>query len=348
MNESNWDASAAGEPGICPNQGRSIAMTGDEVLLADVSERGKLRLGGKDHCRLLHNLCTNDVQSLKPGSGLEAFFLDAKGKIVDFVKMYRLENLVWLDTEPGRSAELAKHLDRYVIREDVEIRDETAAYSQFHLCGGRVDAVIRGLIDEAPPGSMGIFEYPLGASTIQVRRSVRSLFPGYDILVPTADVQELLARIQSAAGDAITPMDEATSEALRIEAGLPAFGKDITRDNLPQEIGRDQQAINFNKGCYIGQETVARIDAMGHVNRRLRRLRIDGSSVPATGDKVLSGEKEVGAITSAASFPSGAGVVAMAMIRTILGSGEYAVQIATKDGLRAARVLPTEPTSTGS
>src|SRR5207237_6786304 len=94
--------------------------------------------------------------------------------------------------------------------------------------------------------------------------------------------------------------EAAAVESARLEAGFPLFGLDITEDNLPQEVARDAQAINFTKGCYLGQETVARIDALGHVNRLLVRLKFDSDRLPASGDSVLAGEQSVGEIKSAA------------------------------------------------
>jgi folate-binding protein YgfZ len=109
--------------------------------------------------------------------------------------------------------------------------------------------------------------------------------------------------------------DAAAFDAVRIEAGWPLFGRDITPENLPQEVDRDAYAISFKKGCYLGQETVARIDAMGHVNRKLRRLKFAGDAAPAPGTALLAGDKHVGEVTSAAISPNFGAPLALGYVR---------------------------------
>ena len=132
-------------------------------------------------------------------------------------------------------------------------------------------------------------------------------------------------------------LDPRTFEVLRIEAGTPVFGKDITEKNLPQEIGRDDRAINFVKGCYLGQETVARIDALGHVNQILRGLRCEPSSVcPAPGWVLKDGDKRVGWITSATFSPRFGTTVALAIVRTSHSNPGIVLRLGPADGKSVA------------
>jgi folate-binding protein YgfZ len=126
----------------------------------------------------------------------------------------------------------------------------------------------------------------------------------------------------------------------RIEAGVPLFGRDITADNLPQEIGRDQVAISFTKGCYLGQETVARIDALGHVNRQLVGVRFEGNEVPAVGTKLTAEGKEVGQVTSAAWSPKLAAPLAIALVRR--GHAKAGTRLTSASGDAVIVVLPAQ------
>lgn len=288
------------------------------VALSDLSDRGKIEIQGRDRLKLLHNLCTQDILKLPPGAGTEAFFLDAKGRIVDYALLFLLGDSVWIEVEPGRAAALIQHLDRYVIREDVQFADRTEELDQLHVLGPNADAVFADLIVPAPgPQIEGpAAEVALIADVAcQVRRRRRSIFPGYDVLAPAERSWEIWTAIEAAgANHGAAWIGARAIEALRIDAGLPAYGREITHDNLAQEIGRDHEAISFTKGCYIGQETVARLDAMGHVNKLLRGIQLRGEGPPPIGSTVTSDGKEVGKLTSAARS-SRLGAIGLSVLR---------------------------------
>lgn len=280
--------------------------------IVDLSLRGRIELQGKDRAKLLHNLCTQDVNALRSGRSAEAFFLDAKGHIVDAGVIHAEDSRHWIDLEPDRARPLLAHLDRYVIREDVRLREwnETAF---FHVTGPSAKSLLSSLGASLSADEEGVAEPARiqGLDVLLIRRA-RSWLPGYDILLSEEHSPDVWAAINRAGA---APMGISAADMLRIEAGVPVFGKDIFPDNLPQEIGRNEKAISFTKGCYIGQETVARLDALGHVNRLLTGLLVDAAASPKPGSEVLANDNVVGKVTSS-TFSRHLGTpIALAMLK---------------------------------
>lgn len=292
------------------------AATG-AVAVADLSPRGRVEVTGADRVKLIQNLCTNDVAKLALGAGQEVFFLDARGRIVDFATLFALESVLWLDVEPGRAPPLIRHLDRYIIREDVKLADRAEPLAQYHVCGPNSPAHVAGHlgISTANEG-LWVKVVTFTGKECQVRRRDRSLHPGFDLLCPAASAAEIWNTLAapSSAGPAV-PIGRAVLEVLRIEAGFPIYGRDFSDENFPQEIGRDAQAISFKKGCYIGQETVARIDSYGHVNKRLWGVRVAEPVALVGHEPVMVGGKRVGAISSFAYSPCLGSTIGLAMLR---------------------------------
>ncbi len=248
---------------------------------------------GADRQTLLHNLCTNDINRLSAGESCEAFCTNVQGKIVAHVFVFALEDRLELLTVPGQAESLMSHLDRYIIREDVTLAD----------------------------------------STRESTEDFSWTFVGGN---ETASKAGLPGRFVKGGGDQ-KGIDRAACcqeawEALRIEAGLPLFQVDFEETHLPQEVNRDEQAISFNKGCYLGQETVARIDALGHVNRKVVLLKFEGETVPPVGVELsIAGKndagKSVGRVTSSCWSPRLAAPLALAMVRR--GSNELKTLLET-------------------
>jgi hypothetical protein len=248
---------------------------------------------GADRQVFLNNFCTNDVKRLLPGEHCEAFITNVKGKVLGHGLVdCRTEELVFI-TVPEQAASLIEHLDRYIIREDVQLRDSTAERAYLLVSGG--DGAGRGQVAED-----WIHWRLLDTELCGLCETTPADLPRV--------VQELLA-----AG--AVECSEAAFLAMRIEAGTPLFGIDFGADNLPQEVSRDEFAISFTKGCYLGQETVARIDAMGHVNQTLVGVRFAGPNVPQAGLELTSGESPVGRVTSASFSPRLESPLALAMVR---------------------------------
>lgn len=254
-------------------------------------ERTRIAMAGKDRFSFLQRFCTNEIGKLESQGRCEAFITSVQGKTLGHVMIYPEANRLILDTSPGQAEKLIKHLDRYTLRDDVQFEDLTGESSVFLITQPKL-----------PPGSGSGLDF--GDQTLPlfpcdwVPRNPDFQNPAFFVTCPPALAASLEQRLGEGGVNASRVV-----EACRIEAGFPLYGQDITDDNLPQEVDRNDQAISFRKGCYLGQETVARIDALGHVNKLLRGLVFDAAEVPAIGTPLLDGDKQVGAVTSAAFSP---------------------------------------------
>lgn len=267
------------------------------VSLVDWSS---IAVTGSDRQQFLHNFCTNDVKRLQPGDACEAFFLNVKGKILGHGIVSCLENELVIFGEPGQATTIIAHLDCYVIREDVQLRDTTAERSYVLVAGGAETAAVATGIGNADGRILAANRCGLIGS--QAECALETL----------ADVRDELISLLEVRGGIVA---NAAFETARVEAGLPLIGVDYGSDNLPQEVGRDKQAISFTKGCYLGQETVARIDALGHVNQRIVGVRFGGKKLPSVGSELVQNSSVVGRVTSAVFSPQLDAPLALAMVR---------------------------------
>lgn len=307
-----------------------------KIGLVDFSSRGKLEITGDDRAKFLHNLCTNEIKNLATGSGCEAFLLDAKGHVQFYVIVHNLgdrlmlEELAPADETSGKR--LFKHLDKYHIREKVTLTDRTHEWGELLIAGEGAANVVGlelGLQLSDAPLSNGVLP-GLGDGAF-VARSVQASATNFTVFAPQTVVAELVAK-WGLAGAKVC--DEAMWQGPRIEAGLPLYGVDITDKNLAQEIDRIDRSINFNKGCYLGQETVARLDALGHVNKSLVTLEFaSGAEIAIDTELTLNGQP-VGKVTSSAKSPRGT-TVALAYIKR--GSGKLGTELQSSVG--AAKVV---------
>lgn len=280
--------------------------------LVDFSDRTQIELTGDDRATFLHNMCTNEIRKLAPGAGCEAFLTNAQGKILAHVLVFCGPESLVLETVPGEQQKLLTHLDRYLIREKVELHGRSEEWAELLLAGERCADVLHRLGCELPATSMAHVAGRLGGQDVDVRRV--AMLPSPAALIRCSrDGFEAVQQAALAAG--ARSCGQAAFEAARIEAGFPWYGQDIDEDNLPQEVARDAVAISFVKGCYIGQETVARIDALGHVNKTLVGLRMEGPDVPAQGEELTVDGKPLGRITSAAHSPRYSQPIALAYVR---------------------------------
>jgi tRNA-modifying protein YgfZ len=291
----------------------------------DLGERTLLELSGSDRARFLHSFCTNDIKGLKKGDGCEAFVPNVKGRVLGHVFVDATESSLWIEADPAQAERLTLHFERYVINENVAIADRTADWGELLVVGpeaanrlGRLGFDVTGL------ENLEHLNCDLGG-TVRVRRFDVEPHRGFAVWDSRDLLGELWDRLCRAD---VRPAGSEVWTALRIEAGLPVYGVDISDENLAQEVGRTKTAISFSKGCYLGQEPIARIDAMGHVNRELRSLRLAGEFVPPAGSRIFAdaaGSTPVGTITSSGySFGSNS-PVAMAVLRSTVSARESRV-----------------------
>jgi len=299
-------------------------MTGYDALHTaaawlDLSARGRIYAYGDDRARLLHAMTTNHVQHLTPGTGCYAFFLNAQGHIQADVNLLCLEGRFLLDTEPETPERVFRHLDKYIIADDVTLEDVTVSLACLAVEGPHAAAVLAAIGARAPHAEDAEYAHIPWNGAI-VERVSETGEPGFRIFIPAETKADWIARLESAGAVHATP-DEART--VRLEHGKPRYGEDIFDTTLPQET-RQMHAVHFAKGCYIGQEIVERIRSRGHVNRLLVKLEVEGDASLAGGTKVTAGAVEAGEITSS-DFSAALGkVVALAYVRAQY-AGEGAV-----------------------
>jgi tRNA-modifying protein YgfZ len=312
-------------------QARSDEYTNahQRAVLFDVSDRGKLEVSGPDAAKFLHNMCTNDVVNLASGAGREALLTTGQAKIVAHVFIYHAhKGDFWLDAGPGMGEAVYKHLDHFHVAEQFELADRTQEWAQFHLAGPKATEVLGRALGEEPPALLELEHVMRSVGSkisMPIRRHDALGLLGYDLLCPRDQVGVACHALVTAGA---APADMETYHVLRVEAGMPLFGVDIDASNLPQEVGRMEQTVSFTKGCYIGQETVARIRTYGHVNRTLVGLKLGSDKVVAAGAKLVRDGAEVGHVTSSVLSPQLGRAIALAYVRR--GSQEPGTALAVE------------------
>ena len=289
----------------------------NSVGIADLSNRGKLRFSGKDHLRFLQGMLTNDVVELPPGKGRYAALLTVKGRMVSDMKVYKGEDSMLFDLGPGLNEKVGELLKKYRLSYKADIDDVTQELGLFSLSGPNAKELISRLFSSAPRDmdEYDHFTADLEGHEVTVVKVNRTPLEGYDIYASSdssSSVWDLLLSSGKELG--ITPVGDDAMNTLRIEAGIPVYGIDMDESNIPIEAGL-WSALDFEKGCYVGQEVVARIKWRGRVNWHLLGLVLDGDTVPSPGDEVFSGERKVGRVTSSVISPSLHRPVALGYIR---------------------------------
>ncbi len=272
------------------------------AFLFDTSAAGKLRLTGPDAPMFVSNLSTNDIKAVPLGGGCETYFCDHRAKALFQAWVYHIlspdqQHALWLETTPGRNELLFKHLDRYLISEQVEIEDVTAAFAQMHLAGEGAKALLEQTAGEVPEwAEFQHMERSIAGVPFSLRRRDPLGMPGYDIVGEVGAVWKIRESIVRA-GAVLGSVEQ--FERLRIEAGTPLYGPDIDENRFVMEVGNVARAVSYSKGCYLGQEPIVMSrDRAGHAPRAFVKLTLDGDP-PAVGAKILAGEEEAGAVTSA-------------------------------------------------
>jgi len=272
----------------------------------DISARGRIRATGEDRKRLLHAMTTNDVQGLEPGQGIYAFFLNAQGRVLADAIILCAEDHLLISTEPETRQRVFEHIDHFIIADDVTLEDATESSCEFALEGPAAAERLASLGAPLPEAGYASVAW----NNVTVVRASSTGEPGFRLIAPIEVKGQLHASLAGVAADA-SPEDVL---AVRLEHGRPRYGDDITERYIAHETGQ-LHALHFQKGCYLGQEIVERVRSRGLVNRQLTALSVSGTTIPARGEKILSGAKEVGELTSAAWSPSDNAVRALAYLR---------------------------------
>ena len=302
-----------------PLSGYDALLEPDGLVVWDRSPRGLLELRGADRHAFLQGMISNDVMALAPGEVCHAALLDSTGHIMADLHVHAFPNALIVETDMACLPTLSETLNKFLIMEDVMLSDVSDQWAVLSLLGAG-SAHLADL-----PGERHALSIPLGL--------------GFDLWLPAAGSEAVWAGL-TAAG--VAPLDNDSAEALRVEAGIPAWGRELSPSILLPEAGMDD-AVSYTKGCYVGQEIVARLHARGHTNRALRRVLLaEDAPVPPVGATVHVPEdgpepgREIGRITSAVASPKHGGQsLALAYVRKeYLAEGTpVSVQIEQPGGL---------------
>jgi folate-binding protein YgfZ len=265
--------------------------------------RGALIVRGPDAAEYLQGQLTNDIEALAPERGCYAALLNRKGHLQADMRVLRLETgELWLDLEPLAAESVLAHLRTYSVGRDVEVEDATDRWAIVSLIGPR-SAELSGFEGLGPEHAQRYRDWD-GTEVLAVATDV-----GLDLITQTEREARLIELLE---GVGAAEVSEPAAEIVRVESGRPRFGVDMGPEAMPAEAGITERAVNFEKGCYIGQEPVARLHYRGKPNRTLRGLRL--SAPAAHGDSLLVGEREVGTIGTVCLSPS-LGPIALAIVR---------------------------------
>ena len=270
---------------------------GDEALRQgaawlDLDGRGRIVARGRDRARLLHAITSNEVKKMVPGDSCYAFLLNPQGRIQADLQLLCLADHFLIDTEPELREKVHQLIRRYIIADQVELEDVTQPTASIGLEGPAASSI------QLPPG-----EYTAAPFTVTGQ-------PGYRVYCAAEAKPELVRQLERAGAVEASAAD---ARLVRMENGKPRYGEDIRDTSLPQET-QQMQAVSFNKGCYLGQEIVERIRALGQVHKKLERFELEGSEPPVPGTKVRIEGTEA-EITSAVFSPHLGKVIALGSVR---------------------------------
>jgi tRNA-modifying protein YgfZ len=262
---------------------------------------GFLALSGADRQRFLNGQVTCDVKGLTPGTGAYGFFTSRQGKVLADAAVLVGEDRIWLELPPGRTEEIAAHLGKHIIADRVEVLP--LDHRPITLVGSRTTEVLSSLVPDPPERPWSHLRADaLGEAVLLVRQGNLGV-SAWTLWTPAALSAGLTRRLRELPG--VRPVGLAALETVRAEAGIPLYGRDFGAENFPQETGLEERAVSYTKGCYLGQEVVARIHYRGGVHKGLAGLAFPpGGGVPPTGAPLLVDGKEVGTLTTAVDSPA--------------------------------------------
>ena len=278
------------------------------AALRDAQASFRLYMRGADHLDFLHRMTSNDFHNLQIGHGLEAVFIEQRARILDLATCYRGPDATALILSPDSRTSIPAWLDRFIFAEALELADRTDETAMFELIGPHAAQLVTHTLnaDLSKLQDHQLLD-PQIADGLWLARTAG---PGLRAFGPPPAVEHLWQRLAAAGA---RPIEAATWEILRVEQGLPLLGRELTQDYNPWEAGLGR-AIHLDKGCYIGQEVIARLDTYDKVKQHLVGLRLSATELPATGQPLRDSAREVGRITSAVHSPS-LGPVALAYVR---------------------------------
>jgi folate-binding protein YgfZ len=295
------------------------------AVVFDRSAEGKVIFTGSDRRSFLHGLLTNDIVNLTSGTGAYAAYLTPQGRMISDMRVIETGEHLLLAVDASIAPALSARFEKLIFSEDVQVRDATGELDQMGVHGPAAAAAIERATGISVAGLANQYDNVSSPRLTIVRDDALGV-PGFDIYVERSEGTVLRSKLEAAG---VASAGDDLYETLRVEAGRPRFGIDMTTDTIPLEAGIEDRAINFAKGCYVGQEVIVRVMHRGHgrVARRLVRLVLPDAAVPSRGDRIFAGARDVGEITSAVRRPNTGDAMAMGYVHRDYASPEAELSV---------------------
>jgi folate-binding protein YgfZ len=292
------------------------AVRGGGAGLFDLSARGRVEVSGGEAVQFLNGMLTNDVASLEEGAWIHAAFPNPQGRLLASTRIIKRGGAFLFDTEAATYPTVLKHLERFTLAGDFRVRDLTAETALLSVQGARAAEFVGAALgeDAAAVARGRVTRASFGRGEVTVIRATHTAEDGFDLFVDAADAEPLRAALVTAGA---RPAGHDTLEVLRVEAGLPRYGVDASDANVVLEVVDEAEAVSYTKGCYAGQEIIARIHWRGHVAKRLAGLVFERDAEPPSDARLrdCAEGREAGRITSHVFSPRLRRRVALALVK---------------------------------
>jgi len=273
------------------------------------STRGRIIVSGRDRATYLQGLLTNDITALKPGEGCYAAYLTPQGRMIADLFVYELGDLLLLDLPREVKDTVLAKLNQFIFTEDVQLGDVTETFAEIAIVGPEAARILAGVLDTSSRDALaalpehGNLRGQIGGQPAIVTRVTDTGEAGFGVYVEGPQAAALESKLRSAGA---IELDAETADAIRIEAGVPKFHRDMDEETIPLEAGIESRAISMTKGCYVGQEVIIRVLHRGHgrVAKKLVGVVLDGESVPSRDAAVRAGDRDIGRVTSSVRSPA--------------------------------------------
>ena len=287
----------------------------ERAAIGAIAPRKALGVAGKDRAGYLQGLLTNDIQALTPGTGCYAAWLTPQGRMLTDMHIFDSGDMILLDLPADLLSSTLQRLDQFLFSEDVQLADLSETLTAVWVHGPAASSMLEQVLTGASGLALGLVSWPeyhstradFGGASVMVARVSQLGVPGFVTYIEPARQTDLRRALLE--GGAIA-VESAVLDAVRIEAGYPLFGVDMTEETIPLEAGIEDRAISLSKGCYVGQEVIIRVLHRGHgrVAKKLVALRmqpeqLQPQEVPAHGAKIFSEDRDIGGVTRAARSP---------------------------------------------
>ena len=312
------------------------------VALLDRSYAGRFRVTGKDALDLLNRLSSNKMEELPAGTGIGTILPTNKGRVIDLLHVFAGEDHLLLFTSPQTRERVAEWIDLYTFLEEVSLEDVTESTAMLSLLGHQAPKLLETALGVSVAGLelYASITVPIDGGEATLLRTDPLRTPGYDLLLPAQQAPELWKSLAAPSSGAV-PIGEATFDLLRIEAGVPRYGWEISEAVNPWEADL-QEYINFEKGCYIGQEVILRLNTYKKVQKHLMALIFSQDAQVALGDKLYGGEDEAGMVTSVAQRPTTGEVLGLGLVKRAFAAPETELRLGETGSTATVKDLPAQ------